>query len=181
MVMCHWTASSQGAPRGDEQLGQSGSAYILCSVEITCSPHFKSFRDRCFSPSLLSQSTREDLNLCKRRSEHWVQRKRESCLTSQRGQWPEKRYPKSAAWNHRVIEWPGLKMGLKDYLVSTPLPWAGSLTTRPGCPEHLKVQCQIQSITALSSNTGLCCLPCKLVPQIPQSACCYNWPMPSQL
>jgi len=24
---------------------------------------------------------------------------------------------------------------LKDYLVSTPLPWAGSPTTRPGCPE----------------------------------------------
>jgi len=34
------------------------------------------------------------------------------------------------SWNHRIV-WVG--RDLKDHLVPTPLPWAGTAYTRPGC------------------------------------------------
>lgn len=42
--------------------------------------------------------------------------------------------PHNHSMNHRIIEWSAVEKDLKDHLVSTPLPWTGQPTTRPGCP-----------------------------------------------
>ena len=34
---------------------------------------------------------------------------------------------------HRIIEWLGFEVNLKDHLVPTSLPWAGTPSTRPSC------------------------------------------------
>lgn len=44
--------------------------------------------------------------------------------------------------------------GLRKYMLNLP---------------QLKMQCQLHSIAALLSNTGVCCLPSKSGPQVPQS------------